>query len=85
MVLDNLRFLAIGRRSAWIDPQAITRARSLGRSGQRLAEVLHRVDRASGGVGRAAVMSLLWHQEWTTDLTRPLSGASVISCVREAA
>jgi hypothetical protein len=40
------------------------------------------LDRAAA---RAAALSLLWFGQWTTDLSRPLSGDSVIDLSEAAA
>lgn len=76
-ILENVRFLAQGRRSAG-DDGALAALRDHARAGDPLAAVLARasdrgVSRASL---RAAMIRLLWLQEWRVDLTVPLDGAS---------
>lgn len=77
VVLWNVRFIAAGRRVRFIDRDTLVKVAETGVAGMTLAEVEAQagVHRASA---RAAVLSLLWSGHWTTDLTRPLSGASTL-------
>lgn len=75
--LRNLRFLAAGRRIEWVDKDALVKVAAAGAPGMTFGQI-----EASAGVApsaaRAALMSLLWFGQWTTDLSRPLSPQSVI-------
>ena len=82
--LRNVRFLAAGRRLAFVDEDTVIKVAEAGAAGMTLAQV-----EASAKVGRAAaraaVLSLLWFGHWTTDMSRPLSGSSVLQTVQAAA
>lgn len=82
--LRNVRFLAAGRRLAFIDEDAVVKVAEAGADGMTLAQV----EASAGlerGAARAAMLSLLWFGQWTTDLSRPLSGSSVLRTARAAA
>ncbi|WP_308345437.1 TnsA-like heteromeric transposase endonuclease subunit [Streptomyces sp. ISL-94] len=79
MVLKNVRFLAGYRRPWVVDGDLVERACELVREGDELALAERRL--CSFGECedvRPALLSLLWRGYWTTDLTRPLSGRSVL-------
>ena len=82
--LRNVRFLAAGRRLAFVDEDTVVKVAEAGLAGMTLAQV-----EASAKVGRtaarAAALSLLWFGQWTTDMSRPLSGSSVLQTVQAAA
>jgi hypothetical protein len=82
--LRNVRFLAAGRRLAFVDQDAVVKVAQAGSAGMTLAqvEVLAGVERETA---RAAMLSLLWFGHWTTDLSRPLSSSSVLQTARAAA
>ena len=82
--LRNVRFLAAGRRLAFVDEATVVKVAEAGSAGMTLAqaEVSAKVDRAAA---RAAVLSLLWLGHWTTDMSRPLSSSSVLETVQAAA
>ena len=44
-----------------------------------------RLPRCSGRVARGAVLALLWHGLWVTDLTEPLSPDSILTPGTQAA
>lgn len=77
--LDNVRFLAAYRRPGVVPAGEVERAWALVRDGELLAEAELRLagDRPRHEV-RPALMALLWSGRVTTDLSRPLSGASVL-------
>lgn len=76
--LANLRFLA-GYRQGWLFDGALLgelRAREL--DAVTLREACHCLPGRPEPLVRAAVLHLLWRQEFMTDLTRPLSGGHVL-------
>lgn len=78
VVLRNVRFLAAGRRPAAIDVDALGKVADALRPGMTVAEA----ESASGirpKAARGAVLALLWHGLWVTDLTRPLSPDSILT------
>ena len=82
--LRNVRYLAVGRRVSLVDPAALVKVAAVGRPGRTLAQIesVADLDRATA---RSAALSLLWFGQWTTDLSRPLSGDSVIRLSEAAA
>ena len=75
--LRNLRFLAAGRRTEWVDKDALVKVAAAGAPGMTLAQI----EESVGGVRakvRVALQSRLWFGHWTTDMSRPLSPQSVI-------
>jgi hypothetical protein len=78
-VLENVRFLAGYRRLGVAPTAEIERAWELVRDGEQIADA---EPRAAGGrprhEARPALLSLLWAGRLATDLTRPLSGESVL-------
>lgn len=82
--LRNVRYLAAGRRVSLVDPAALVKVAAVGRPGITLAQIesVADLDRATA---RSAALSLLWFGQWTTDLSRPLSGDSVIRLSETAA
>lgn len=79
VVMANLRFLAQGRRSMFLDEECVTAVSAVGRSGMRLGQIEGRVSGFDPLDVRASILALLWRQTWTTDLRRPLSRSSVIT------
>ena len=79
VVMANLRFLAQGRRSMFLDEECVTVVSAAGRSGMTFGEIEGRVSGFDPLDVRASVLALLWRKAWTTDLTRPLSSRSVVS------
>lgn len=78
-VLANVRFLAGYRRAGVVAAAQVERAWAQVRDGERVADAEARL--SSGGPGwwvRPALMALLWSGRLTTDLSRPLSGESVL-------
>jgi hypothetical protein len=79
VVLENVRFLAGYRRPGLVPAVEVERAWGLVRDGEQVADAELRL---AGGrprhEARPAVMALLWSGRLTTDLTRPLSGESVL-------
>jgi hypothetical protein len=83
VMLRNVRFLAAGRRNDPRDAALVKVAESL-RPGMSVTEA----EEASGldqPVARGALLSLLWQGSWVTDLTRPLSGQSLLTASERAA
>jgi hypothetical protein len=78
-MLDNVRFLAAYRRPGVVPLGEMDRAWALVRDGESLADAELRLagDRPRHEV-RPTLMALLWSGRVTTDLRRPLSGASVL-------
>jgi hypothetical protein len=80
-VLDNVRFLAAYRRPGIVAGGAIEQAWAAVRGGEQLAVAEHRLAVARGQpppAVRPALLALLWSGRLVTDLTRPLSGASIL-------
>jgi hypothetical protein len=83
VVLRNVRFLAAGRRADPREAVLVKVAKTL-RPGMSMAEA----EEASGldqPVVRGALLALLWQAAWVTDLTRPLSGKSLLTPGEQAA
>jgi hypothetical protein len=79
IVLGNVRFLAGYRRPGVVPAVEVERAWGLVRDGEQVADAELRL--AGGGPrheARPALLALLWAGRLTTDLTRPLSGESVL-------
>lgn len=79
VVMANLQFLAQGRRSMFLDEECVCAVAAAGRSGMTLGQVESLVPGFDPLDVRASALGLLWRQEWTTELSRPLSRRSVIS------
>jgi len=79
VVLENIRFLAGYRRPGVVPAAEIERALECVRHGEQLADAELRLagDRLRHEA-RPALLALLWAGRLTTDLTRPLSGQSVL-------
>jgi len=78
-VLENVRFLAGYRRPGVVHAERAERAWECVRDGEQLADAELRL--AAGGPrheARPALLALLWAGRLVTDLTRPLSGESVL-------
>jgi hypothetical protein len=80
VVLDNVRFLAGYRRPSVISAEGVARAWELVRDGEQLAAAEYRL---AGGnpphTARPALLALLWSGRLVTDLSRVLSGSSVLN------
>jgi len=78
-VVENIRFLAAYRRAGVVPAECVARAWASVCDGDLLAVAERRL---AGGrprhEARPALMALLWSGMLTTDLTRPLSGDSVL-------
>lgn len=78
-VLDNVRFLAGYCRPGVVPAEEVERAWECVRDGEQLADAeLRLADGRPRHEVRPALMALLWPGRLTTDLTRPLSGESVL-------
>jgi hypothetical protein len=78
-LLDNVRFLAGYRRREIVPDEVVDRACRAVVDGEPLAVVERRL--AAGGspyAARPALLAALWRGRLSTDLTRPLSGASIL-------
>ena len=82
--LRNVRYLAAGRRVSFVDPEALVKVAAVARPGMTLAQIESVAD-LDQAAARAAALSLLWFGQWTTGLSRPLSGDSVIRVAEAAA
>ncbi len=78
-VLENIRFLAGYRRPGLVPPEQVERSRECVRDGELLMDAELRLagSRPRHEV-RPALLALLWAGRLLTDLTRPLSGDSVL-------
>lgn len=77
VVLRNVRFLAAGRRLDLVDREILVKVADAGTAGMTLA----RAEAAAGtdpAAARAATLALLWSGRWTTDMSCPLSPASIL-------
>ena len=79
ILMANLRFLAQGRRSMFLDDECVSAVAAAGRSGMTLGQIETQAKGCDPLDARASALALLWRQAWTTDLSRPLSSSSVIS------
>lgn len=79
VMMANLRFLAQGRRSMFLDEECVLAVAAAGRSGMTLGEVETCLSGFDPLDVRASALALLWRRSWATDLSRPLSRSSVIS------
>ena len=78
VLLRNVRFLAAGRRPESVDAEALGSVAEALRPGMSIAEA-EAAREVEPGVARAAVLALLWHGLWVTDLTQPLSPSSILT------
>lgn len=79
VLVDNVRFLAAYRRPGVVAEEAIARAWQTVLDGERLDQAERRLaGDACPFTARPALLALLWRGRLRTDLTRPLSGASVL-------
>lgn len=84
-LVENLRFLAQGRRPR-VDEEALQLLRESGQVGSSLGSVLGEAARRDGTTKmafRAALLRLLWLQEWVVDLTVPLTQEAIIRQIEE--
>lgn len=84
VLLRNIRFLAAGRRQAFIDQNTLVKVAEAARSGMSVAEIESAVP-LDPAAARAAVLSLLWSGRWTTDLSIPVTTDSHIEIIEAAA
>jgi hypothetical protein len=78
-LLENVRFLAAYRRPGIVAEDLIARVLREVRDGETVGEAERRLaGDAPGWTLRPALLALLWRQRLTTDLTRVLSGDSVL-------
>lgn len=84
--LTNVRFLSQGRRAHLVDVDALAALKSHGEVGICLASALRATasDTDFGSATlRAAMVSLLWQQDWSVPLDEPIDGDTRITEVRE--
>ncbi len=82
VMMSNLRFLAMGRRSMFLNPDDLASVLAVGAVGMTLADIEANVAGVDWLDVRACALALFWRQAWVTDLSRPLSSRSVITAVR---
>ena len=78
VLLRNIRFLGAGRRPRVVDEDVVVKVAEAARAGM----TIEGVEKAAGidqRDARSASLTLLWTGAWTTDLSRPLTGRSVIA------
>jgi len=79
VVLENVRFLAGYRRPEVVPAQEVARAWAIVRDGDLLAQAERRLAGSRPRhEARPPLLALLWSGKLTTDLTRPLSGDSLL-------
>ena len=76
--LQNVRFLAGYRRDWLFDPELLGDLRALDLDGASLGDAFASLPQRPAPMVRSAVLHLLWRQECTVDLDRPLSRAHVL-------
>ncbi len=83
--LTNVRFLAQGRRTRFVDAEAMTSLTRAGRPGRTLGAALAEAGRSphSSATLRAALITLLWQQAWEVDLGQPIDLSTEIRTIRE--
>ena len=83
-LLETVRFLAGYRRDWLIDTRALAelRAQAQGLVGLRIDEAERRIASAPHPLVRSALLHMLWRQELTVDLTRPLASSTVLGSTR---
>ena len=83
--LTNVRFLAQGRRTRFVDAEAVASLARAGRPGRTLGAVLGEAARSphSSASLRAALITLLWQQMWQVALDRPIDLSTEIRTIRE--
>lgn len=77
VVLANVRHIAAGRRSEFVDDAAVAAVRSAAQPGLTLGQ-LESATEQPRWAARRAVLRLLWQHELRTELTRPLSAHSLV-------
>lgn len=75
VVMANLRFLAQGRRSMFVDEECVSAVAAAGRSGMTLGQVEARVSGFDPLDVRASALALLWRRAWATYMSRPCHAA----------
>lgn len=76
--LSNIRFLAGFRRHQYFREEAIERMSRPHLIGMTVREAISQEQHLSADTARAALMHVLWRQQFAVDLLRPLSGARVL-------
>ncbi len=79
VLLRNIRFLATARRQGVVG-DAVGKVAEAARVGMTIAQV----ETAAGvqlALARPASLTLLWTRRWSVDLSRPLTGSSVLQDV----
>lgn len=84
VLLRNVRFLAAARRAETVDDNVLGKVAASLRPGMSVADA-ERASQIDHRLARGAVLALLWRGDWATDLTRPLSGESVLTAAGRAA
>ena len=78
VMMENVRFLAGYRRSAWVNDSALSQLRTRKLDGASVGEAIHDTQGAEPLV-RAALLHLLWTQELRTDLPKTLFSQSILT------
>lgn len=83
--LTNVRFLAQGRHSRFVDSDVLDTLASAGRRGRSLGDALADVAQSphSSADLRAALITLLWQQTWEVALDQPIDLSTEIRAIRE--
>jgi hypothetical protein len=77
--LSNLRFLAGFRRDWLFDRRLLDELRASELQGMSLGKALRSFSARPEPLVRSAIFHLLWTQQFTVDLTRPLSASHVLA------
>jgi hypothetical protein len=79
-LITNVRFLAVYRRDWLINSDALTelRTHAVDLSGLPVDDAERQITNVPPPLVRSALMHLLWRQEFSVDLTRPLCPATVL-------
>jgi hypothetical protein len=86
VLVENLRFIAEGRRAEFVDQRVVTVLRNVVRDGARVGEACALAQRSGAPrtTIKPAVLSMIWLGEWSVDLMRPLSSETVINVPEQA-
>lgn len=77
--LQNVRFLAGFRRRSLFEPSLLAALRGVPPDGRPIAKVIGELSDWPRPLVRSALFHLLWMQEFTVDMSQPLSPSSTLS------